>query len=188
MQPFYHLELQSQPPSIDEINQTARPQPRYADSAALITDQFDLADIKKELAQLGITATELKLWRWRLAPGQEEYVHTDGNRSAAINWCLTANSRLEFFDKRGAVTHTENLKRGSVNFSATYWFWPRIPCPIPVAVWDSAGPVLIDPQQPHKPKSSIDSPQTRMTLSLKLEHSYQEAWELLNSAGRIKNN
>lgn len=186
MQPFYHINLHSTPPILDDINRQVHPQ-KFRDTATLIDEYFPIIDIRKELDSIGITSSELRLWRWQFVPEEPEYVHSDGNRQAAINWSLTLDSRLEFFPIEGGKTFVERRpakKQGEPDFVATYWFW--INQPDPIAVWNTAGPVIINPLQPHRAKSNSTEQQGRISLTLKLEHTYQEAYEILDSAGRIK--
>lgn len=186
MQPFYHINLHSDPPRLDDINRQV-PSQRFRDTATLVNEYFPIIDIRKELDSIGITSSELRLWRWQFVPEEPEYIHSDGNRQAAINWSLTPDTRLEFFPTEGGKTFVERRlakKQGDLDFIATYWFW--IKQPEPIAVWNTGGPVIINPLQPHRAKSNYKNQDTRVSLTLKLEHTYQEVYEILDSAGRIK--
>lgn len=181
MQPFYHIQLDHRPPSLDEITAVVGAQQRR-DTADTV-NHICVDPIRSELCALGLQSLNLQLWQWQFDQGDDQYIHSDGRRSAAINWCFTDLSCLEFFDTQGGRQWLDRQNRPDGEFLATYWYWLG-PAPL-IAQWRGPGPVLIDPQQPHRPRSLAAQQQRRVTLTLNLAHTFQEAFELLDRAGRI---
>lgn len=93
--------------------------------------------------------------------------HSDGFRKCGINWNFTPNTSLEFYSN-------DNAESFKINEDPENVFWRNLSSPI--AVWNTAGPVLINTSIPHG--VSLNS-KKRITCSLSFYQDYDTLKSLL---------
>lgn len=174
MQPFYRIGLRNSLPSWADILPRL---PQDRDRLTDITAGINIDLIRQELTALGIRTAELKLWQWRF--DQPLNIHTDGQRQSAINWSLFPHSALAFYPLGEPISVKTNE-----HIWSTHWQYPWGE-PETLAEWQGYGPVIINTQQPHRPRALREGA-VRSTVTLTLAHSYLEAVELLKAAGRLR--
>lgn len=181
MHPFYHIGLRNSLPSLAEIAPLITD--RSFNSMTTVTETLDLRLIRAELAAMGIESGEIKIWSWQFQDYLAHPIHTDGQRQSCINWRLTPNSVLDVFDREGA--ETVKVQTTAERWS-THWLYPGLAEPPLRATWNSYGPVLFDPQQPHRVRRLAANQTERITVTLTLHHSYERAWALFKAQDRIR--
>jgi len=108
--------------------------------------------------------------------------HTDGNwfstdkiikkRQCGINWNFTPGTWLEFYSMENAIPNFD--PKGRID-DATTWSNANTV----IDRWDSAGPVIFNPQIPHKVKS-LPHIQRRASCTLRFEETYKSLCEKLS--------
>lgn len=181
MHPFYHIRLRNSLPSLAVIEPLIRGE--ADNSMSTVTDTLRIERIRQELADMGIGALDLKIWRWQFGSHYQIPIHTDGQRQSCINWRLTPHSVLDVFDREGGETFSVTTAPGRWS---THWLYPGLAEPPLRSTWDSYGPILFDPQQPHRVRTVNQQQTRRVTVTLTLAHSYATAYQLLAQADRIR--
>jgi hypothetical protein len=121
------------------------------------------------------------IWNWQ--KNGVKLPHTDGDwfsdetvikkRLCGINWNFSPGTRVEFYSTENATPVFEH--RGDYDFST---FWKN--CNKLVAVWFSEGPILFNPQVPHKVGFNTFST-NRVSLTLRFFETYDTLKEKLNA-------
>lgn len=123
------------------------------------------------------------LWKWAIKSALPRLPHTDGDwrsvdairkRPCGINWNFTPGTRVEFYSKEGATPVFED--RGKHDFSTSWENCNKI-----IDVWDTAGPVLFNPQVPHDIKAN-DGIKKRLSITLRFYETFQSIKGKLNGS------
>lgn len=115
------------------------------------------------------------LWQWDLL--YQHDVHTDGNylfgpkRACGINWNFSLDTSVKFFSEEGATPILESTN--SENFS-TVWKYNNEP--VEIAEWIGPGPVIFNPQIPHRiNKINVDA-KIRNSVTLRFNETFYELY------------
>lgn len=133
----------------------------FEERKELIYSTIDLSEVKENvvdsITSLGVKIEKVVVWNWILADAEIKKPHTDGNyngrkkRRSGINWSLTTDSALDFWeiDKVSAEPEYE------ITDITHYTFWNTNGNP--TCTWTGTYPALVNPQVPHKVRSLNNS-------------------------------
>jgi hypothetical protein len=175
MLPFYRLNATVPEPFSKDLDLIYK-------KLKFISGQFEVkeVDILSSALLLFFNQRKIKvlscvLWRWDL----ENYhdIHTDGNyfsdikRSCGINWNFSPSTSVKFYSEDNG---RPQLKNGNQeNFSTSWIYDSEPPC---THEWTGEGPVLFNPQVPHRIHKIHDSEKIRESLTLRLDESYESLY------------
>ena len=155
-----------------------------SENQVLHLDQIVLKpSIIKALTSRGLLIEKVDVWRWNLDISSVAIPHSDGNtdgtgRTVGINWNILNNeSGVEFYDSSIGETVYEKVPDGRTH---TLWTFPT--GTLPLVVWRSRYPSLINTQVPHRVVGPAGTFRYSITLKLKPNTSYyavqSSLWDL----------